>query len=451
MNLSLQEDSKKVKLSANDLFDRIINLKIKVGIPATKTNPAVIKDEFVIRSDFEVFYTNSDSIFYRGENTGDYIIRRCTMKPSIKVHCNMVTANVGTAIDVYIANFFIFTSEGTYLRNFTMKDYAVLEVEIVMGYWGQFANTLNEDSSIKDFFNLKAQNGADRIVIGNPVIVSTDKLPPDSVIHLHGYVADVLSSPLAIEQVKDYETAVKKPTFKSGDKLDDLFFNVITRRYLKHNSINESASDISVDEDKPKRKPKVDETTGMMSEEDAKKYGVQVYISEEAKKFVYEDKTDGEGKTVSASTYFESGWTIGKTITRVLSFINPRLNYRFTNKGDILIFTNEEENDINTLNKSFKKIVQENVFAKYYDSKLPAVYNINLGAVTSISCPYYAFIEPFQTIEFASRYSLSGLIEYVVGYPASKNQFIAIRASISFATVEPLNEVTISAIIKKAD
>ena len=62
MNLSLQEDSKKVKLSANDLFDRIINLKIKVGIPATKTNPAVIKDEFVIRSDFEVFYTSIQTL-----------------------------------------------------------------------------------------------------------------------------------------------------------------------------------------------------------------------------------------------------------------------------------------------------------------------------------------------------------------------------------------------------
>ena len=53
---------------------------------------------------------------------------------------------------------------------------------------------------------------------------------------------------------------------------------------------------------------------------------------------------------------------------------------------------------------------------KLYDNKLPAVYNINIDSVATIVCPFFTFIEPFQYIEFESRYALTSLVSYFASY-----------------------------------
>ena len=78
-------DEQKLKLSSGDMFDRIINLKINCVNKKTK-----IREDFVIRSDYEMLYPSSsmpiDGTLYPQLN-GQCVIRRCSQKPSIKLLC----------------------------------------------------------------------------------------------------------------------------------------------------------------------------------------------------------------------------------------------------------------------------------------------------------------------------------------------------------------------------
>ena len=100
-------DENKLHLKAGDLFDRIINLKIVCEDVVTKE-----LETFVIRSDYELVYTNVNLDNFTNQVAKDkrrYFVRRCSYKPSIKVQCNIVTTNTATQVDIFINNFFAFT------------------------------------------------------------------------------------------------------------------------------------------------------------------------------------------------------------------------------------------------------------------------------------------------------------------------------------------------------
>lgn len=464
MSLKLLPDNEKVNLTADDIFDRVINLKILLGRPSyfdkvtNKTIPAEVLDEFVIRSDYEIIYTdlNVNNVLSNDVTKRKFIVRKCTHKPSIKVTCNMVTANTGTAIDIYISNFFILTADGKHLRSFSAGDYSILGVKVAMGYWGQFKNTidLNKKGSalLAEYFNIKAENGADMIELQDScAYVTTDKLPPDSVLHIHGFVADITSNPVALSGIESYDNVKNYPTATSNKSMEELFFNQITRRYLRGNKIKRNTfalSDLS-DKSIPKNAPAIDSNSGMMSELDAKNYGVQVFLSEGAKALSIPKIVDSDGNEVERTIYFEAGLTLGQTLARIVSSIGDKLDYRFTNEGNVLIYTVYESDKVKLLAESFKDSYSKTPLEAVYRNALPAVYNINIDAVATITCPFFTFIEPFQRIEFSSRYALSSIVDYYANYAPTVNVFIATKVSVAFATVEDVNEVTISAISVK--
>ena len=61
-------------------------------------------------------------------------------------------------------------------------------------------------------------------------------------------------------------------------------------------------------------------------------------------------------------------------------------------------------------------------------------------------CPFFAFLRPFQTLYFASRYSLTNALSSLASYDTTIYGFRALKMSLSFATVEDVNEVTITAV-----
>lgn len=462
-------DENKVKLQAGDLFDRVINLKFHCQDKATGNS-----EVFVLRSDYELVYLNQDyTSDYKVDNGNrKFIVRKCTYKPSIKVQCKMVTSNVGTSIGITVSNFFMLTQDGKHIRSFNESKYVITAIEIVMGYWGQLKDSLNpneisSEKLLRDYFDIKAINGADKISItnGKPIIVTTEKLPPDSAIHIKGFVADIYSSPVAITKVATPVDALEKPVASSGTDLETLLFEQITRRYASGHKIYAEV-DKAVNR-KLKTQPPVGakgsftvngvevtaDENGQMSEEDAKKYGVKVYLSDEAKKVQLEQLTDGKGDKKDRKLYFESGWTIGQTITRVMSYMDTSLDYTFSLEGDVIIYTPLEMQDVEKLTKACEEqgMYKETVLSnkKLYNGRLPAVYNINIDAVATITCPFFTFIEPFQYVEFASRYALTSLVSYYASYNPTIYRFLVINASISFATVDDINEVQITAVSAK--
>jgi hypothetical protein len=461
-------DENKVNLQAGDLFDRIINLKFHCQDKATGNT-----EVFVLRSDYELVYLNQDFTSDYKVNNGSrrFIVRKCTYKPSIKVQCKMVTSNVGTSIGITVSNFFMLTQDGKHIRSFNESKYVITAIEIVMGYWGQLKDSLNPDEInseklLQDYFDIKAVKGADKISItnGKPIIVTTDKLPPDSAIHIKGFVADIYSSPVAITKVATPVDALKKPVASSGTDLETLLFEQITRRYASghrvYNSVNRTnkklKTQLPVGAKGSFTVDGVEITTddnGQMSSEDAKNYGVKVYLSDEAKKVHIEQLTDSKGNKKDRKLYFEAGWTIGQTITRIISYMDKSLDYTFSLEGDVIIYTPLEMQDVEKLTKAceaqemYKETVLNN--KELYNGRLPAVYNINIDAVATITCPFFTFIEPFQYVEFASRYALTSLVSYYASYNPTIYRFLVISASISFATVDDINEVQITAVSAK--
>lgn len=434
MKTSFATDADKISFDSNLLFDRIINLKLKCGYKTEEG--AVVVEEFVIRSDYELVPLQNSIDNSAKDNTIDnkYILRRCTYKPSIKVQCNMVTASTGTSIDVFVSNFFIFTSDGKHLLNFNKDRYEILGVEIAMGYWGQFKDSVKSPS---DFFDIKAEYGADKIEIKEVTYVTTDKLPPDSTIHIKGFVGNILSSPVAVTDIESADEAEQNPVVTSESDLEKLLFNQITRRFTKSEII------------KLKNGIDIVKSTAMMTEAIAKKDGVKVYLSNEAKSIKIDSKVDGDGNKIASNTYFEGKWTEGQSLTSLFRLIDESLTYRITNSGDILVFTAKEGAKADALYDDFvkkQKIYAETTLEKYYKNEIPAVYNINIDAVATIVCPFFTFIEPFQNVKFASRYALSSLVTYFASYNVAVNEFVVIKASLSFATVDNVNEVQITAV-----
>lgn len=459
-NATFIKDEQKLNLTPNDLFDKIINLKITCYDVNTGE-----RESFVIRSDYEMIFPDSD--FPVDGNVMPYlknrcVIRRCSMKPSIKVQCKMVSKNTGINAEVYVSNFFMLTKDGKHLRSFNNSQFRIETVEIAMGYWGQFRIGKESDYKVPtydEFFEIKARNGADKITLTGAIVVTTDKLPPDSTLHIKGYVANIYSNPIAVAEGVTVESVSKKPIASSGKGFDKILFDNITRRYLnKHYFTDGKGTDIV----RRKNNIKVseletfgipvfyDKTTGMMSEADASEYGTKVYLSDGAKNLEIPKVKDSEGNEVTKQFYFESGWTIGQTIARITSFMSADLNFTFNKNGDVLIYLTSEANDPESLYNSFftAGMYNNTVLANksLYDNKLPAVYNINVDAVATIVCPFFTFFEPFQHIEFASRYALTSTVSYFASYAPTVYSFMIINATISFATVDQVNEVQITAV-----
>lgn len=441
-NVEFINDGSKVNLQAGDLFDRVINLKFNCRDKSGRT------ESFVLRSDYEIVYTNSDFTSDRISDMtrGGWIIRKCTYKPSIKVQCKMVTANVGTSLGITISNFFMLTKDGKHLRSFNAEDYTISSVEVVMGYWGQLKDSINPDSedALDKYFEIEAINGADKITITEPVVVTTEKLPPDSALHLKGYVGNIYSSPVAVSTVDTPKTALEKPVAKSGTEFEKILFENITRRYVNTTTLEEY-----VKEHTDFKEVKLDDEN-KMSDGDAKKVGIKVYLSDEAKNVGIKKIKNSKGEETDRKVYFEMGWTVGQTVARIMSYMDKELEYTFSLDGDILIYTPNEMQDPEGISKAFhtQNLYKNTVLAnaKLYNGRLPAVNNINIDAVATIVCPFFTFIQPFQYVEFASRYALTSVVTYFASYKPTIYRFLVINATISFATVDDVNEVHITAV-----
>lgn len=443
-NSSLLPDSSKLSLTKDDLFDRVINLKLITG--EYKDGAVDIKhDEYVIRSDYEAVYKNLDvtKVMQTGNiPSQSYYIRKCQMKPSIKIQYKNVSQSTSIGIDIFISNFFMTDSKGQRLMSFNNETYPLKQVEIMAGYFGQFKNMPH--STWQDLQNFTPMFGVDKIVI-NVTYVTTDKLPPDSELHIHGYVG---ATPLASEVAEITDdtfdsikagTYVETVTSTTGNKsaLENIFFQHITRRFLRTSVLD--------------KKDVLKTTKGFMSITDAKKYGINVYCSkgvqELSKKCLEKKKVSQDGKEVDSKVYFNSGDSPENTLANILSLVNGKLIKKPLTDGNWIVYTEEESLDVDELKQRFigtsGDYSKGTALVKTYDHVLPAVYNINIDSLATIVAPFFYFVNPFDFVYFNNRYAMSSQVAYFANRNATLNKFYVIQQTISFATVEDINEMTL--------
>lgn len=433
-------DTEKVKLTKDDLFDRIVNIRLTTD-----------SDTFVIRSDWEVYkpdYIKSVTYGTSLTSNSKYYVRKCYMKPSIKVQYKRVSADTGIELDIFISNFYLMDKSGQIIHNFNNMDNPLTKVEIVMGYFGQFK--VFEPSSAEEMLTLGfvndttsemalAKNGLMQIT-ASVQYATVDKLPPDMTLHIHGYVGGFTKKPVGSPSFEGtYEGITnlsnKLSNSSSSNFLEDIYFENITRKYLVDVTKESSIT--------------VETKTGKMSASDAKLYGYQVILSDyvaNLSSFVKEKytKKDAEGKSVTTSADSVFSFSSAMTLQQAFNALHKELalDLNFTALDEKTYFIYSKNESATTLHNAVALVKHQKSTALNvaWKNRIPAVYNISTDALCTIVSPFFYFIEPFSLVKFKSRYALSGLVSYWSNYNTVEENFFTLWQVVSFATVEDVNE-----------
>ena len=527
------KDKNNLQLQAGDLFDRVINLKF---ITSEKGSDGVEKyvDEFVLRSDYELvdakFVANvaNDTVSY-SQNKKISSIRKCRLKPSVKVQYKQVAGNTTIELDIFVQNFFMLDSEGKTLMSFSNVKGHLASVEIQMGYFGQFANFFkgneNEVPTLEQYFDFKVKPEGVQTITCNVIYCQTDKLPPDSTMHIHGFVGSCYTQPVTDKMITDdnQTSSIELSTVDTSsvymyEKEENAFrfksfahylYNNITRRFLRNKIPATNRKEVK------NLKIKFKDGGVCLDDESSLKYGVIVFLSKgivgDGKSEVFLGKqqmydSSGkplEGKRSSEFTKELSGDTPMKALNSFSSFHSGLLRVQPLDNGYYLMFLNEEMKHSEKLSEmdwytfdprlgkngvdldgddkvkaselglvkctydEILKFVDDSLGGKAKDmnffdyikvlktknikvkniTRIPAVYNIAYdNSLCTISCPFFYFLTPFQKFYFASRYSISSMIAYYLDQENKEMEFTMIWQSVSFATVENINDVQISCV-----
>ena len=432
-----------------ELFDRVINLKLYTQ--STSSNKIV--DEYVIRSDWEAYYPNLNKVAQGDGAMSDlkkFYFRRCVQKPSIKVQYKQIASGTAVEIDIYINNFAMLSSDGRTLMSFNALTYPLGMVELQMGYFGQF-NTKPE--SMEEYFDFKRNKNADTLTINvGSGYVQTDKLPPDGTLHIHGYVGSCYTPPVASADYKDTYDNITGVAVAYGDYLKDYIFTNVTRRFVRKPLQYEEID--------------VDEETGLISWKNipneniswADKYGVHVYLSDALEKACNEKLNqpliDADGNPIKQEDRKVIGHyseTVVKALNLVRSEMGVDMSFKALTDGNYIAYLSSESMDTALLHESLLKYKVEDVALmeegdtvnKIYHNVLPAVENITTDSLCTIVCPFFFFLNPFDMIKFKSRYALGGVVSYYANFTVEESKFFALYMTVSFATVEDVNECNI--------
>lgn len=465
-NSRLLYDKNKADLGSLDLFDKIINVKL------TDADG----NEYLIRSDYEMYYPNLTASIITPDTSGvsisqknsKFYIRKCTYKPSIKVNYKRVSLSTPVSVDLYLSNFFMLDRSGKLLKTFNSITNRLVRVDIALGYFGQFKSLMQkgkaQDIQVEDLFNfdkdMLTSHGITVITMNNVVYVQTDKLPPDMTVHVHGYVGTYYSAKgiqdLAEGLPDNYEDILKENiiiqsdyTVSGGTSLfEKACFEMITQNWVSG----------AVDLSKPELKEfaeNVDKKTnrvikGSMTEAQAKVYGLKVNFSAGVHRLSVEyDNVNGgvtTPKVPSAST------AINKlnNILAKFNFSKTVCHTLIPEDGSLFLYLEEEASTgDNLLTPKLLAQYEKTSATVYWDNKLPAVYNITTDSLCTVSCPFFFLLNPFQKFYFKSAYALSGMVTYYANFTAEENEFYALWQTISFATVEDINECNIVCTGKK--
>lgn len=526
-----------LQLQAGDLFDRVINLKF---ITSEQGGDGVEKyvDEFVLRSDYELVDTKFVANVANGnvsysKNKEISCIRKCRLKPSVKVQYKQVAGNTMIELDIFVQNFFMLDSKGKTLMSFSNVKGRLASVEIQMGYFGQFADFFkgNENGvpTLEQYFDFTEKPEGVQTITCNVTYCQTDKLPPDSTMHIHGFVGSCYTQPVTDKMITDdnqtssielstvdtssvymYEKKGNAYKFKS---FAHYLYNNVTRRFLRNKIPATNKKEVK------NLRIKFKDGGVCLDDDSSLKYGVVVFLSSgvvgDGKSDVFLGKQqiyDSDGKPLVGNKSSEftkelSGDTPMKAFNSFSSFHSGLLRVQPLDNGYYLMFLNEEmkhseklsemdwysfdprlgqngvdldgdgkvkASELGLVKCTYDEILRyvndslggkaknTNVFdyinalraknvAVKNITRIPAVYNIAYDkALCTITCPFFYFLTPFQKFYFASRYAVSSMVAYYLDQENKEMEFTMIWQSVSFATVENINDVQISCVPTEA-
>jgi len=409
------------------IFDKIINLKFIRKSGAS----------FALRSDYEL-HNNSGLTFFT----------RMQIKPDIKVTYSQVANNVAISIKIYITNFHMFAPGASTSDSLSSLNDPITNIKVQMGYLAQFPNFSDASKELKreDYENLTGGAGdasaGDGIKTLNCMVLSAypTKLPPDSITLFDCVVGNIGT---VFHTSQDGKTDMST-VFDKGITLEKYLFESITRRYLREALSKEEISKIittgrqtvTAEYKAPRSGAPVrgEDVTylGCMNAQDAKKYGVQIILSDYLKNVELDEAPPALAQYEFVTSALHELRT--KHMENLRTFSLPDGNYIMY---DVVEKLNNVVSSID---------IQSRVNTD--DPLIPAVYTITFGAVRTISCPFYTILNPFQKLHFQSRYNVSNLVGYYYAPLAGEgtDTMYSIKLQVTFSTTGDENEMLITSV-----
>jgi hypothetical protein len=482
-----------LELTADNLFDRIINLKFirKSGRSFTK------------RSDYEpVFHTD-----------GTISFKTCSQKPDIKIKYTQAAERVAIEVDIEITNFSVGDGDKESTESINTADGDPVQWCIIqMGYRRQFPDwtKIQKTTDLARFWDLNNNNITSEAEVrrGRQLLVQIltgypQTYPPDTVTYFKGIIGTLENGLRWNHTEKELVKGYGDPAFPTDySEMEAVLFQFVTRRFIRAGvqHIAETVQDFTNQEALANRADKnleqkiriygfknyddaganavqrlqssvtavskapVDTAwtdlpllaNGIMSIENANKFGVICAVSKTlrsmpANALYGHGLTTGQAvflRPIPTTPFNDMQDTIGGQLTAIQQYY-PFIRWYELTDGSFY-FYHEKDTDEDLWSDPFVKEMQKDntVF-------LPAVYDITPSGTRIIRCPFVSFISPMTTVVFQSRFSIGTLVSFY--YPPKTNAYLVITAAIEFSTVTnentmelmcvdlPPHEVTVSA------
>jgi len=429
----VKEGQKSLERDADDLYDKIINLKFLCG---GKGGPNGTPRTFTIRSDWEAVH----------HKDGTTSFEVCTQKPDIKVEYKQVADSVAIEVNIYVTNYFM--GDGDTLGDdsiFTHGGEAVQWCTIQMGYRGQFPKPRNMD----EYYALASEKDLQRGKQIRAMILTAypQSFPPDRVVYFQGIIGNMETGFRWQHTEADLVPGYGDPHFP--EKLSEIggsLFQLVTRRFIRpiiyHNTKpteKQTDKEIYVFEDEKWKKITPLES-GILSIEDAEKYGILCHLSKTLQElkpnalFSYGATPEQAEnmKLIPPAQFNVQENKVGGQLT-AFQQAYPFLRWYELMDGSYY-FYHVKESDEDLWSDPYVKDMQNEGKGVV---PLPAIYDMTPAGTRNIRCPFVSFISPMTTLLFQSRYIVGTLVSYF--YPPKTNAFLAIISDVKFATVQDDN------------
>jgi hypothetical protein len=464
-----------LELTADDLFDRIINLKFirKRG------------RSFTLRSDYEPVFHDDNTISFK----------TCAQKPDIKITYKQVAESVAIEVDIEIVNFFTGDGDKENVESMNTADGDPVQWCIIqMGYRRQFPDWTKTEKTtdLARFWDLNNNNITTEAEVrrGRQILVQIltgypKTYPPDKVTYFKGIIG-TLEGGLRWNHTEDeLVKGYGDPEFpKDYSEIEEVLFQFVTRRFIRSSvqHIAETVQDFTnyealsdIIDKKFEQKVMIygfndyddaganavsrlrasvmtaskvpTDTTwtdlplldnGVMSIENANKFGVICVVSKTLRSMpansLYGYGLSAEQaavlRPIPPSPFDGMQNTLGGQLVGIQQHY-PFLRWYELTDGSFY-FYHEKDTDEDLWSDPFiKEMQKENIIF------LPAIYDMTPSGTRTIRCPFISFIGPMTTVLFQSRFTIGTLVSYF--YPPKTNAFLVITAAIAFATVADEN------------
>ena len=471
------------------MFDRVINVKInytKFKILDSGEKQQEASSSIIIRSDYEpvasmksvkaavaeklspLHKAVSSVTNGRFDSSAETHFEKVRIKPDIRIRYRG-HGPVGIKFDVVIGNFFSLVGDGDIAveLNSSSSGIELNSIEVLFGYMSQFPNLMEmppgySSNTYNNFADKRYSNAS--YLCGKVLYWYRSSPPPDGEYTFYCCIASVDANTLSqlskvnesVYTANDFymqlQDDYRRYIFSKGCSLESVLEWYLTKHYIRPN-IGYSALDEEIN----------DTANHCLSDLGKALYGVQVFV------LSYNIYINASEK------YYNTFIPLKNNVVSMLDAIKetyyPNLTFKFDVDGNVYVYDKDENFNSPRFNKKFaavEALAKKNIdsFTKTVAGSdrnlrtarpqsadtfgyliVPAVYSLQYGPMTQISCPYFSLLFPGQKIMFNASYSVArnqgASISTSVPDVSNYVSYTVLYYDIDFSTVSEYNNMNL--------